>query len=291
MNNKLKYLEFINIAVELSSIIPPYSSKYSKKTFTQQQLLTLLVLKQKSKLSYDDFVDDFGIKEGAMLELGLFRVPSASCLKRFAARIGCKIIEKIVGSCINFTGKKKLDLGIDATGYHLEDGSYHYRKRLGKACKTRKNIKLSIAVDTEKQLIVASKIRKSKAHDNKDFILLVKKSSKIKPIKIAVADKGYDDEKNHIFVREEIQAKCIIPPRNKTSKKHMTQGMYRKKLRNGYSKKKYHQRSKVETINFVMKRLFGEVVVAKKWMMQKKEMLFKCLAYNIRRLVILGGCN
>ena len=40
-----------------------------------------------------------------------------------------------------------------------------------------------------------------------------------------------------------------------------------------------------------MKRLFGEVVVAKKWMMQKKEMLFKCLAYNIRRLVILGGCN
>lgn len=50
--NRPEYLEYINVAVELSSILPPYSSKYSKKDFTQQQLMSMLILKQKSTMSY-----------------------------------------------------------------------------------------------------------------------------------------------------------------------------------------------------------------------------------------------
>ena len=69
--DKPRYLEFISIAVELASLIPPYSSKYSRKDFTQQRLLALYVLKQKSKMSYDDFTDDFRTRDSAMLELGL----------------------------------------------------------------------------------------------------------------------------------------------------------------------------------------------------------------------------
>src|SRR3989344_3716294 len=284
---KSKYKNFIEKTMELVSAIQPYSSKYSKKIFTQQQLFILLILKQKLKLSYNELIEDMKTRESILLMLGLFKLPHPSTVKKFAKRIQSSLIERLIGNCINFTRKKKLNLGIDSTGYHLEDGSFHYRKRLGNAAKIRKNIKLSISVETDKQLIIVSKIRKSKRHDNIDFIPLAKKSSEIKTIKIVVGDKGYDDEKNHVFVKEKLEAECIIPPRDYGDKIKHNKFSNRNKLKKGYSKKKYHQRSKVETINFVMKRLFGAVIYAKIWAMQKREMLFKCLAYNIYRLVKL----
>lgn len=83
-SDKPKYLWYINIAVEVASGIPPYSSKHSRKDFTQQQLMALIVLKQKSKLRYDCFVDDFKIRNSAILGLGFTtKIPSASCLKMF----------------------------------------------------------------------------------------------------------------------------------------------------------------------------------------------------------------
>ena len=272
--------------MELVSSIKPYSSKYSKKTFTQQQLFILLILKQKLKLSYEALIDDMKTRAEILLLLGLYTLPNPTTLVKFAKRISCILIEDIIGSCINLTRRKKVDIGVDATGYHIEDGSYHYRKRLGKSSKVRKNVKLSISVDTQKQLILASKVRKSKAHDNLDFIPLVNRSQKIKPVRRAVGDKGYDDENNHIFCNS-LGIESIIPPRDYGDKVRHKRMSRRNKLKKRFPKKKYNQRSKVETVNFVMKRLFGAIIYAKKWIMQKKELLLKCLAYNIHRLVKL----
>jgi len=280
------YFYYINIAMELVSSIKPYSSKYSKKTFTQQQLFILLILKQKLKLSYEALIDDMKTRAEILLLLGLYTLPNPTTLVKFAKRISCILIEDIIGSCINLTRRKKVDIGVDATGYHIEDGSYHYRKRLGKSSKVRKNVKLSISVDTQKQLILASKVRKSKAHDNLDFIPLVNRSQKIKPVRRAVGDKGYDDENNHIFCNS-LGIESIIPPRDYGDKVRHKRMSRRNKLKKRFPKKKYNQRSKVETVNFVMKRLFGAIIYAKKWIMQKKELLLKCLAYNIHRLVKL----
>jgi len=280
------YLSFIEIALEIAKLVSPYSSKYSKKTFTQQQLLVLLILKQKLKLSYRELIEDMKTRDSILIMLGLYKLPAPSTLIMFAKRVKCSLLKDLIGSCINLTRRKKIDIGIDSTGYHLEDGSYHYRKRLGKQAKVRKNLKLSISVDTEKQLILVPKVRKSKAHDNVDFIPLTKKSHKIKPVRRATGDKGYDSEDNHIYCKS-IGAESIIPPRDYGDKVRRKNMSTRNKLRKNFPNKEYHQRSKVETVNFVMKRLFGAVIYAKKWIMQKKELLFKCLTYNIHRLVKL----
>lgn len=280
------YITFIEIAMEIVSLVKPYSNKYSKRTYTQQQLFILLILKQKLKLSYEMLIEDMKTRTEVLLMLGLNALPNPSTLIKFTQRIKSSILESLIGSCITFTKRRKTDIGIDATGYHIEDGSYHYRKRLGKACKVRKNIKLSMAVDTQEQLILVPKIRKSKAHDNVDFIPLTRKSHEIKPVRRAVGDKGYDDEKNHAFCKY-LGIESIIPPRDYGNKVRHKKMSTRNKLRKRFPKRKYHQRSKVETVNFVMKRLFGAVIYAKRWMMQKKELLFKCLAYNIHRLVKL----
>ena len=280
------YITFIEIAMELVGAIQPYSSKYSKKMFTQQQLFILLILKQKLKLSYNELIEDMKTRESILLMMGMFKLPHPSTLKKFAKRIQSKLIEKLIGNCINLTKKRKLNLGIDATGYHVEDGSFYYRQRLGNACKTRKNLKLSIAVETDRQIVVMPKIRKSRAHDSIDFIHLADKSNKIKPVRRISADKGYDSNTNCKFVIKTLKAKAFIAYRDYGKKRIFRNNMkYRNMMIRNFDDDEYHQRSKVETVNFVMKRLFGAIIYAKIWMMQKKELLFKCLAYNVYRLV------
>lgn len=278
---------FINVAIELCACLPLYFSKYSKKDFTVHQLLILLVLKQKLKCSYATLIDDLKTRPFIVKVIGLKKIPDDSTLKKFAKRLKAEIIYYLLEDCTGNVKKNKLKLAVDATGMHIEDGSFHYRKRLGLPSKTRKNVKLSAAIDTQTQLVTAVKLRKSKAHDNKDFIMLVRKSATAKPIKIVVADKGYDAEKNHKFCHEKIGADCIIPLREKTKKRHRTKGRYRKKLRHGYSKRKYRQRSKIEFVFFVIKRLFGAVLYSKKWHTQKIELLCKIIAYNAYKIAKL----
>ncbi len=279
--------KFVEFALELCECLPLYFSKYSRKDFTVHQLVVLLVLKQKLKCSYSALIDCLKTMPSIVNVLGLKRIPDNSTLKKFSKRLKARILYFLLEDASSKIKKKHLRLAIDATGLHLEDGSFHYRKRLGMSSKTRKNIKMSVAIDTQTQLITAVKLRKNPAGDNKDFITLVKKSAKTKPIKIVVADKGYDAEKNHIFCNEIINAECIIPVRNKTNKKYRTKGKYRKKLKHGYNKKKYHQRSKIETVFFVIKRIFGTTILSKKWHTQKIELLCKIIAYNAYRLTKL----
>lgn len=281
------FISFVEIALELCVCLPLYFSKFSRKDFTVHQLLVLLVLKQKLKCNYESLVDDLETRPVVVQLIGLKRIPDASTIRKFADRVSAEILYYFLEDCGSNIPKKYLKLAVDSTGLHVEDGSFHYRQRLGLSTETRKNVKLSAAVDTQTQIVTAVKLRKSKANDNKDFIPLVKKSAKVKPVKIVVADKGYDAEKNHEFCHEKIGAECIIPLRNMTKKKHRTKGHYRKKLRHGYSKKKYHQRSKIESVFFVIKRLFGAILYSKKWHTQKTELLCKIIAYNTYRLTKL----
>jgi len=281
------YLNFIDIAVEVSRILPNHSSKFSKREFTQKQLMTLYILKQKSKMSYDEFVDDFATRNCAIEDLGLTKVPCASTIKMFISRINARILEEIIIETIKLTNNKNLETAIDSTGFQLEDGSYSYMKRIGTATKKRKNLKLSGCVDTKKHLFLAVKIRKSSAHDSKDFkplILKTKKTGKI--IKFNSSDKAYDSEELHEF-SEENGFENIVPLRKKTKQFYRIHGKHRKRLARSFPEKKYHRRSIIENMWFCVKRLCGKVVFAKKWINQKKELIGKVIAYNIHRLVQL----
>lgn len=288
---KPRYLSFIDIACEVSSRLPNYFSKFSKKTYTQRQLMTLYILKQKSKLSYEEFIDDFKTRDSAIADLQLKKVPSPSTLKMFVRRVECRIFEEMIADCIQLTRKKNLETAVDATGFQLEDGSYSYLKRLGLATKKRKNLKLSGCAETNKHLFLSVKIRKKNRHDNIDYKSLMKKAKKgikksNKRIKVSVGDKAYDAEDDHEFAEQE-GFEHIAPLRSKAKQYHRIKGKHRKKLFKKFPKKKYHKRSIIESMFFRVKRLCGKAIMAKKWIMQKKEMLGKILAYNIHRLVQL----
>jgi len=141
-----------------------------------------------------------------------------------------------------------------------------------------------------KQVICTIKIRRAPArHDNVDFKPLVERTSDIMPLSIVVAeaDKGYDSEENHVFVREHHGAYSIIPPRYQEVPVWRTHGRYRKQLKRGYSKVLYNQRNKDETIMSVIKRLFGEHITSRLVRTQNRELAFRCIAYNMHRVTNL----
>jgi len=281
------YLTFVDIAFEVSKVLPNYSSKFSKRNFTQRQLLALYILKQKSKLSYEEFLEDFSTRNCAIEDLQLKKIPSDSTIKMFIARIEPKILEQVIIKTIELTKNKNVETAIDSTGFQLEDGSYSYMKRIGTATKKRKNLKLSGCVDTKKHLFLAVKIHKSNIHDSKDFKPLILKAKETgKKIIFNSADKAYDCEELHEFCEEQGFVN-IVPLRKKTKQFHRIHGRLRKRLARNFPEKKYHRRSIIENMWFCVKRLCGKVVFAKKWINQKKELIGKVIAYNINRLVQL----
>jgi hypothetical protein len=104
---------------------------------------------------------------------------------------------------------------------------------------------------------------------------------------IYVADKGYDAERHHKLVRDELNALSIIPARNQDVPPYRTKGKYRKQMKRGYDKDIYNQRVLVETVNSVVKRRFGECIYSRRVRTQNREIELRYLAYNADRYVEL----
>ena len=149
-------------------------------------------------------------------------------------------------------------------------------------------MKLSIAIDTDKQLILTYKIRKKARHDTKDFKLLLQNII----CKHVVADKGYDDKKLRRYILHHMHATPNIPYRKNSGHTKMV-GRNRSIL---FNEKEYHQRSKVETVFSVMKRKYGSVLRNRSYATQQVELISKLITYNLDRrlnylLFILEGCT
>jgi hypothetical protein len=72
-------------------------------------------------------------------------------------------------------------------------------------------LKTMIGTELRKQIITSSKLRRALSNDNVDFIPIARKADSFIPIGIAIGDKAFDDESNHVFLREELNALSIIP--------------------------------------------------------------------------------
>jgi len=154
--------------------------------------------------------------------------------------------------------------------------------------KTRRFVKLTIGAELRTQLVTAIKVRRGPANDNRDFEPVVRRAHAIKRIKVGIGDKGYDAEKNHELLREELHAQSIIPARHEDVPIWRTRGRYRKEMKRGYSKKTYHQRSKDETIFSVIKRTMGDEVRSIGVKGQNNEMRLKIISYNAARIASLA---
>ena len=149
-----------------ASHIPLYSCKYSKKTYTQHQLLVLLLLKEDLGLDYRSFVDLLAVMDTIREILQLDRIPHYTTLHKFMQRIlslWLTILQKKILLATYQRGDVITVTALDSSGFPSAYASSYYSERTGK---TRKRfLKVSLAVDTRKQMILAAVVTRRPTHD------------------------------------------------------------------------------------------------------------------------------
>ena len=274
MNKESFYLRFLKSVKKLVNKIPRYSSKFSNKIYDNRQKLSILIVRQKLGMNYREIVNFFEANPLARAMLNLEKVPNFTTLVKFHKRLRPEILNSLL------CGKKSNIIAIDSSGFETTHTSYHYTKvcRFQEKRKYRRYLKLTIAIDTNTQFIMSQKIRMGPRNDNIDFVSVLKNLK----CDYVVADRGYDSRKNRYFVLREMRAYPQIPRR-------ITSGATFEKIgkKVEFYKEIYHQRSKVETVFSAIKRKYGNYILSRSFESQKKELIFRLLAYNVDRKLIL----
>jgi len=96
-------------------------------------------------------------------------------------------------------------------------------------------------------------------------------------------DRGYDSEKIHRLIRDDLKAISIIPPR--VWKGTNVRGKYRKEMTDNFDAVRYRRRYLVETKFSILKRRFGADLKSRIFQIQKKEISCKISLANLDRFI------
>lgn len=132
---------------------------------------------------------------------------------------------------------------------------------------------------------MAAKFRRGPANDSPDFIWTLKKVRPAGlPVKLVVADKGYDAESNHEYAQDVLGARTAMPVRGASRPKIKMRGK-RRRQRKEFDQRGYDShRPKVETVFSVERRKMGSHVLARNASQQHKELIFQAFSYNSGRI-------
>jgi len=273
---------------------PLRSSKYANHLYTDHQHVVLLALRQHFSRSYRDFCEVLEVCTEIMGELGLKRVPHWTTLQKFSKRADARRLERLLLVFLEDARVKVLYLAVDSTGFSSTSASTYYtrvleerKSKIGghrRGVLTHHYMKQTAAVETRKQLIVALKFRRGPSNDSPDFPRVLEKVLAAQlPVRLVVADKGYDSESNHEYAREVLGAQTMIPVRYRGEGIRVG-GRYRRRDLREFDEGAYHERAKVETVFSVEKRRMGSHVLARASSQQHKELIFRAFSYNSGRM-------
>jgi transposase len=285
--------------------VPEYSSKKSKKTYSDHAKIALLVLRQYLDRSYERFSKDLGSMGGVMKEAAIDRVPDPSTLSKFSMRTDAEMIKRIIENTAKLVCIPGIIAAIDSTGFSCSNASRHYVKRLkemsGKQgmeyslVNVKGYSKTSISVDTSSLVILSVDVCPSNMADVTRLPYLIDDMRDAGyGVRYVVADKGYDSENVHRYIRENLKCETMIPVRRKSepaktnSSRTRTSGFYRVLKNFNFNADIYRKRSLVETVNSMIKRNMSDTVYGRSDQTRCVEIVCRCVAHNIMRIMDLN---
>jgi len=279
-------IRFIQAAISVvkSTHLKPYSCKYSKKIYTQHQLLVLVLFKDYRNQHYREFIEDVGDMEGVQEILDLSEIPHFTTLQKFLCRIKTLFLRIAFRKTVNlfYSSDENIPItAIDSSGFTSGYCSHYFSERTGKL---RKHfLKTSISVDTDQQVITGFVASKSRVHDTRHAEKLLRQCHKTRKSDCYVMDRGYDSEAIHRLIREDLHANSVIPVRS--WKNEVIRGTYRQEMARQFNDTIYPRRQLVENKFSVLKRRFSGDLKARRFLIQMKEIANKMIVCNIHRFL------
>jgi hypothetical protein len=293
-------------------IWPDFTVSCSRHDFSQPQLFACLTVREFFKLSYrraERFLVD---APDWLSDIGLDHAPDHNTLWRaFGKLLKPRRVKRALDLLAEEERPANLrskPLSIDSTCYEPHHRSGHYDRvcrrmradgrkggkhpgKWGKSVNAsrsrnlRRMPKLSLAVAAATHRILSAKAGLGNGSDAPDFDDLLFHAWRRAPVKTAVADAGFDSEKNHRIGRQEMKVRTIIPPRIGRPTTKPAEGRYRRLMQQRFARKAdakvYGQRAQSETVNSMMKRNLGEYLCSIRSDRRKQEMLLKSLTHNL----------
>ncbi len=149
---------------------------------------------------------------------------------------------------------------LDSSGFPSAYASSYYSQGTGKTHK--RFLRVALAIDTEKHVILASAVTQHPTHDAALAGNRLKQSHRTIKASCYVTDKRYGAEWIHRLIREDIKADSPVSIRK--GKRRKIRGKYRRKLTRIFDWKKCHWRNIAETAFSVLKRTLRKSLKTRK---------------------------
>ena len=254
--------------------VPSYSSKYSKRTYTQHQHIAVLCIRVLLRQKLRRTEEMLSNMPYLCQLLGLKQVPDFTTMSRAMKRLKGKVFMVMLclsASTLPASGKAS----IDATGFDRRHSSKHYVKR----CRmTLGSMKTTFIVDTASLAILAVHMTTTRKHDTRIIEPLVDMAVEDFFIEVLCGDMGYDDRKAREHLRR-LGIRPLIPHRE-------FKPVYRA-INARMIKADRHQRVKSESVNSMVKRKYDDTLHTKGYHNQCKEILLMAVVHNIERKISL----
>ena len=273
--------------------LPAYAHRCSPKKFTQHQLFACLVLKTFHRTDYRGIVAILADSPSLCEAIDMNNVPHFTTLQKAEWRLlrtpaASALFESSIKHAVaSRSMNRRVRLGaIDGTGFETRHISAYYvkrRKRCNPGYETTMYTrfpKAGFLCDCDSHIVLAAFAGRGPGPDIKHFQRVLSSACGRVRIATILADAGYDSEASHVFARQELGIRSIIPPTIGRPTTKLPSGRWRRVMATRWDKRTYGQRWQIETVNSMIKRLLGSALRARGYWQQCREITLRALTLN-----------
>lgn len=281
---------FARIALEvMQEVLPPYGGKYSKHTFTQPQLMTILCLMRFEDWTFREAEVRLAEHSDLRRALGFERTPDHTTLYRFMRRVTDGVLDEVLAAVAARLAprrrgrpRKKAAVAVEAMGLAPGSVSTFFitrRTDRGEGLPWRHWCKWTIVIDVLRRCVLAQEARQGLYNDCATLRPLVSAAHEVTSGGLVLADAEFDSERNHLHVREVIGADSVIPA--KRGKAEWKIRGVRAQMRRRFPRRRYSQRAQVESVFSAVKRKLSTKAPGRSSETQRRQAMLLGVAYNI----------